>query len=193
MCSLRIRGVDISNNQPAGPFQNVTFSLRTWRWDVGVCFNESNNQPSVEFIARFKDSVDKMYLSRWPGNQNGFRQWEVDQILLRFHCLFWSNNQLKDGWYFVWVSWRLHLRCGFQCCFCWLRLSESNVSNLLWRIFCNDPMRMNSTFQFCANGIERRKENQVCMCQTFIDLLETNFGMKENFSPTQHCSFSRAS
>jgi hypothetical protein len=30
------------------------------------------------------------------------------------------------------------------------------------------------------------------MCRTSFDLLETNSGMEGNFSPTRHCSFSRA-
>ena len=100
--SLRIWGVSIFDNKPAGPFQNVVFSLRTWWWYVVICFSESNNQPLDKFIACFKDSVDKMCLSRWPGNWNGFRQWEVNQILLRFYFirLFWSNNQLKGWWHF---------------------------------------------------------------------------------------------
>ncbi len=72
------------------------------------------------------------------------------------------------------------------------RLSRFNASYSLWRTYCKDLMRMNSTIQCRTGGVEGREENQACMFWTLFDLLETNSGMEENFSPTQYCSFSRA-
>ncbi len=115
--------------------------LQTWfrQWEVDVWFNESNNQPLAEFIACFKD--------------NGFWQWGVDQILLRFPLirLFWSNNQLKDGLHFVWVCWRLHLHCGFRCCFCWLReIPTGNKGNII--VLLVPPFGKHCIFVWWSNG-----------------------------------------
>jgi hypothetical protein len=43
---------------------------------------------------------------------------------------------------------------------------------------------MNSTIQCHTSGAEGQEENQACMFQTLIVLLETNSGMEENFLPT---------
>ena len=85
--------------------QRIWRWLQTWfrQWEVGVWFNESNNQPSTECIACFKD--------------NGFHEEESTKsccCFLRYVCFDPTINWKMDGI-------RLHLHCGFRCCFCWLR------------------------------------------------------------------------
>ena len=81
----------------------VHFCLWIWQWDVGVWFNESNNQPlAVECITCLKDSVDNICFIRWLGNWKGIRQWEVNQILLQSALELLNESDNQPECKFIW-------------------------------------------------------------------------------------------